>query len=262
MNSNMVCNMIDIVKTEFWKLKRYSVFWAGVALMFLTILLTQFTSMAEDGMVWDYIFWTEQVIKNLVTLIFPMCITLVTGYMIQRENTNDTLKNIVTIPVPFSKLIAGKLVTGGILSVFFGIVCFIFSMIASIAKGYEGMDLGSVIQSFFQMALVTLFLYFAVLPIIVISSRLNNGFLAGVILAFVYGFLGIFISSSKTLVVIYPITATLGMIRYRAYDPYSIPLRQLPFCCISIVVMILLTIVLIKWSDCRHCKIIIGKKRT
>lgn len=41
--------MVRIVKTEFYKLKRYHILWAGVALMLLSVLLTLFTSMANDG---------------------------------------------------------------------------------------------------------------------------------------------------------------------------------------------------------------------
>ena len=43
--------MVRIVKTEFYKLKRYHILWAGVALMLLSVLLTLFTSMANDGSV-------------------------------------------------------------------------------------------------------------------------------------------------------------------------------------------------------------------
>ena len=43
-------------------------------------------------MKWDFQFLCEQVIKNFVTMIFPMCITLITGYIISREYTDDTLK--------------------------------------------------------------------------------------------------------------------------------------------------------------------------
>ena len=46
--------MVRIVKTEFYKLKRYHILWAGVALMLLSVLLTLFTSMANDGSVWDF----------------------------------------------------------------------------------------------------------------------------------------------------------------------------------------------------------------
>ena len=69
--------MVRIVKTEFYKLKRYHILWAGVALMLLSVLLTLFTSMANDGSVWDFAYLTEQVIKNNMSMIFPMCISSV-----------------------------------------------------------------------------------------------------------------------------------------------------------------------------------------
>lgn len=81
--------MAVIVKGEFMKLKRYFIVWIGVSLMLLNVLLTLFTSLAEDGMKWDFQFLCEQVIKNFVTMIFPMCITLITGYIISREYTDD-----------------------------------------------------------------------------------------------------------------------------------------------------------------------------
>ena len=42
--------MVTIIKTEFIKLKRYFIIWIGVSLMLLTVLLTLFTTMADDGM--------------------------------------------------------------------------------------------------------------------------------------------------------------------------------------------------------------------
>ena len=101
--------MVRIVKTEFYKLKRYHILWAGVALMLLSVLLTLFTSMANDGSVWDFAYLTEQVIKNNMSMIFPMCISLIAGYMISREQTDDTLKNILTVPISFKWLLTGKI---------------------------------------------------------------------------------------------------------------------------------------------------------
>ncbi len=40
--------MVTIIKTEFMKLKRYFIVWIGVSLMLLTVLLTLFTTMADD----------------------------------------------------------------------------------------------------------------------------------------------------------------------------------------------------------------------
>ena len=186
--------MVTIIKTEFMKLKRYFIVWIGVSLMLLTVLLTLFTTMADDGMVWDYQFLFEQVVKHFVTMIFPMCITLISGYMISREYTDDTLKNIETLPISFRKLLAGKLIVSAILSLFLGIVCFAFTVVANFIMGYDGFALIPALTGLVQMALL--------------------GFLVGVIVAFVYGFIGMF--ANGTLQSIYPVSAALGLINYRA----------------------------------------------
>ena len=91
--------MRNIIRSEILKLKRYRILWAGIALMLLAVLLTLFTSLADDGSHWDFKYLIEQVIKNNMTMIFPMCITLITGYVISREQRDDTLKNTLTIPI-------------------------------------------------------------------------------------------------------------------------------------------------------------------
>lgn len=82
--------MVRIIKTEFYKLKRYHILWAGVVLMLLSVLLTLFTSMANDGSVWDFAYLTEQVIKNNMSMIFPMCISLIAGLIRWFQFLNDT----------------------------------------------------------------------------------------------------------------------------------------------------------------------------
>lgn len=206
--------MVTIIKTEFVKLKRYFIIWIGVSLMLLTVLLTLFTTMADDGMVWDFQLLFEQVVKNFVTMIFPMCITLISGYMISREYTDDTLKNIETLPISFQKLLAGKLIVSAVLSLFLGAVCFAFTVIANFIMGYDGFALLPAITGLVQMTLLGFFLYLTMLPIIVLTSRQKGGFLVGVIVAFVYGFIGMF--ANGALQSIYPVTAALGIINYRA----------------------------------------------
>ena len=112
--------MLVTIKTELWKLKRYHMIWAGVLLMLLSVLLTVFATTALDGTVWTFSFFVEQVLKNNITTIFPMCIALITGYIINREGTDDTLKSILTIPVSFPALLFGKLTVCGLLSLFLG----------------------------------------------------------------------------------------------------------------------------------------------
>lgn len=210
--------MTSIIRTEFRKLKRYHILWAGVALMLLTVLLTLFTSLANDGSVWDFTYLYEQVIKNNMAMIFPMCITLIAGYIISREQKDDTLKNILTVPVSWRRLLTGKLIACGALSVLFGLVCSLLTIMAEFIIGFPGFGADLALKAMVQMTAVNFFLYLAVLPIIVLTSRTANGFLAGVILAFVYGYGGMFAVRDMTLANLYPISASLGMVQYRSYD--------------------------------------------
>lgn len=212
-------DMFRMVKTEIWKLKRYHMIWAGVFLMLLSVLLTIFSTTALDGTVWTFSHFTEQVIKNNVTMIFPMCIALIAGYIIAREEKDDTLKSILTIPVSYSSLLWGKLLVCALLSLFFGLVSAVFTVIADWMMGFPGMSVSSVLQTFIQIILNCLFLYIAVLPVIAFATRIPNGHMIGTIIAFVYGYGGMFASGDAALANMYPVTASLGLISYRSYDP-------------------------------------------
>ena len=235
--------MVRIIKTEFYKLKRYHILWAGVALMLLSVLLTLFTSMANDGSVWDFAYLTEQVIKNNMSMIFPMCISLIAGYMISREQTDDTLKNILTVPVSFKRLLTGKLIVCGVLSIVFGLICSLFTVIAELIVGFPGFHFSLILQAVLQITAVNFFLYLAVLPIIIITSRKSSSFLIGVIVAFVYGYGGMFAAGNMTLANIYPITASLGMIHYRSYD--AAVRWNTVTCMVSLAIVVAISAVLI-----------------
>ena len=247
--------MVRIVKTEFYKLKRYHILWAGVALMLLSVLLTLFTSMANDGSVWDFTYLTEQVIKNNMSMIFPMCISLIAGYMISREQTDDTLKNILTVPVSFKRLLTGKLIVCGVLSIAFGLICSLFTIVAEMIVGFPGFQMALALKATLQITAVNFFLYLAVLPIIVITCRKAGSFLVGVIIAFVYGYGGMFAAGNMTLANLYPITASLGMIGYRSYD--TAVNWNIITCICSLTVVVAISVVLflcIKEKEEKHAK--------
>lgn len=210
--------MFRMIKTEIWKLKRYHMIWAGVLLMLLSVLLTMFSTTAVDGTVWTFRFFTEQVIKNNVTMIFPMCITLIAGYIIAREERDDTMKSIMTIPVSYSSLLCGKLLVCALLSLFFGLVSAVFTITANLIMGFPGLSITSAVQTFVQIILNCLFLYIAVMPVIAVTARISNGHMIGTIVAFAYGYGGMFAAGDAALANIYPVTASLGLISYRSYD--------------------------------------------
>ena len=232
-------DMLRMVKTEIWKLKRYHMIWAGVFLMLLSVVLTLFSATALDGTVWTFSVFTEQVIKNNVTMIFPMCIALIAGYIIAREEKDDTLKSIMTIPVSYSSLLWGKLLVCALLSLFLGLVSGVFAVIADLMMGFPGISVASVLQTFISIILNCLFLYIAVMPVIAFAARIPNGHMIGTIIAFVYGYGGMFASGNAALANIYPVTASLGLIGYRSYD--SAVHWNVSICLLSMIAVLMIS---------------------
>ena len=104
-----VKDMRNIIKTEFLKLKRYSVIKAGIIMTVLSPLLSLFYSTANGGQTWTFDYFMQQVMISNCTLFFPIIIALIAGYIITREYTDNTMKNISTIPIPYKQLLFGKL---------------------------------------------------------------------------------------------------------------------------------------------------------
>lgn len=253
--------MLQIVKTELWKLKRYHIIWAGVLLMLLSVGITLFTSTALDGTVWTFSHLVEQVIKNNTTTIFPMCITLIAGYTIAREKTDDTLKNIVTIPVPYHALIGGKLIVCGFLSLFFGVTSTIFTVAGELLTGFPGFSAIAVMQALVQITFNCLFLYISVTPIIAFTSRMSDGHMIGVIIAFVYGYGGMFAAGNMSLANIYPITASMGLIQYRSYD--TAVHWNIGLCGLSIIAVLLVSaVIVITTKNVSSAKVVKKQKKT
>ena len=102
--------MGNIIKTEFLKLKRYSVIKAGIIMTVLSPLLSLFYSTANGGQTWTFDYFMQQVMISNCTLFFPIIIALIAGYIITREYTDDTMKNISTIATVYKGNIIKNLI--------------------------------------------------------------------------------------------------------------------------------------------------------
>ena len=80
--------MIRLIHSEIWKLKRYYVIWIGIATMLTVVLLTCFMEIGTPGAP-TFSSFSENVIWNNFSLIFPATIVLIAGYIIERERTDD-----------------------------------------------------------------------------------------------------------------------------------------------------------------------------
>ena len=241
--------MVSIIKTEFSKMKRYSVIWIGVATMFTVVLLARFMATASDGATHTLMNFSSSVIWNNLVLIYPATIALIAGYIIDRERTDDTLKNILTIPVSFRKMLIGKLIAVGCMAAALSVIEFLFTLIVFFASG--------MVQVLFQMIGINMISYIAVMPVIAFTAQRSGSFMAGVGFAFFYGFVGM-MASGHSLRDLYPITAGLTVIGYQ--DGSSDPTGNILLSVASILFILAVTFIIV--FTAKNREVTAAKKRT
>ena len=147
--------MLSIVSSEFQKIKRYHVLLIGIiglALSPVLGLITQSVSIEEArNPNFDLGALINSTIWNNATIFMPV---------------DGTLKNIFVIPVPFSKLLAGKLLFLGLLSLIWGLYSFTTTIIVGVCTGLQGLSISVLVTGLLQMAGLSICVYIAVLPII------------------------------------------------------------------------------------------------
>ncbi|QQK81465.1 ABC transporter permease [Salicibibacter cibi] len=232
--------MYQLIITEFLKLKRQSIIWIGIIAVFIAAILAALQSNSNDGSVTYEVFYNN-VIWNNFSLAFPFMIVLIGGYLINREYTDQTLKTMLTVPVSFRKMLIGKMMAIGILTLVFGVASFIFSIFLSSIFGFEGYSVPILLKALYQITVIGFCNYLAVLPIIAYFSRKKDRFFTGVGFAFFYGFCGIFVAG-RNLTDFYPITSGLGLVHYTNVDTTAYnPIIGIS----SLILMVVLTFLII-----------------
>lgn len=192
--------MLRIIKTEFEKLKRFHILLVGLIGMSFPSILSLFTQavVIDEAKVQNFEFsdLLNSSIWNSVTIFMPVIFTLVGGYLMNREYTDHTIKNILTVPITFRKLVSGKLITMGLISVLFGLYCFVITLVLGLVLGVPGLTLAILLKSLLQMLAIALCTYIAILPIIAFSSNKPGTFMGGVIFSFFLGYCAMFIKNA------------------------------------------------------------------
>ena len=241
--------MYILLKTEIQKLKRYRVLYAGVLLMLLSVVITMITSTAKDGTVWDFQMLYEQVIQNNMTTIFPVTITLIIGFIINREFRDNTLKNLSTVPVKYSKVLLAKILLGCILAVIYGLCSWFFTLVAYKLSSFTGLSTELLIKSLWQITLFNLFLYIGITPLIVITNKLGINHLISIIISFISGYSAMFVTNNELLMNIYPVTAGLSIIGYRSHNPSVDEMLNPVLSIISLTSILFLTLIIVSTID-------------
>lgn len=227
------------MKTLLWaesvKLKRSKIVWIAIFLAimvaFIVFMQGQFQYYGKRYV--DEVTWYMTATQSLGSLyVFPAIIALMGGYIICRENQDDTMKSLALIPISVSNLVGVKLIVTAIFSVAQYAFLFVVTLTVEAILHSSLLDSGMVLRFAKIYFLEGICLFLAVSPIIAIVYRLKKGYWLALIFAEVYSFFGLFAGMQSTMRFLYPITAAFCVAGYYEATPvqFAISLFSLLAC--------------------------------
>ena len=95
--------MWNLLKAELLKLRRCQILWVGLVALALCPLVQYGSQLIVEAEYrnpnYDFSTLFENVVWGNTQMFFPISLVMIGSWLIDRESTHDTLKNIMTIPV-------------------------------------------------------------------------------------------------------------------------------------------------------------------
>ena len=241
--------MRSIIKGEWRKLRRCQVLLVGIVALALCPVVQYGSQLVMNPELRDpgynFVSLFNSVIWGNTQIFLPISLVMIGGWIIDRENTNDTMKNLLTVPVSYPGLLGGKLTITVILSLIFGVYSVFVTLLTGTAAGLDGLSPAvlagqgaQVIGAAFNTCLVCM-------PVILIFGQMRGAYLGGSLLTFFLGYCILFFKSGFLLSA-YPFSAALvlagfDMQEYNgATEATSIPLAFLGMAAVIALTMALL----------------------
>ncbi len=225
--------MWNIIKGEWKKLRRCQILLIGIVALALCPVAQYGSQLIVNPEIRDPNYDFARLFSNVVwgnTQVFlPISLVMIGGWMIDREYTNDTMKNLITVPVSYRRLLGGKLAVTAALSLMFGGYSIIATLLTGSLAGLSGLSMSVLARQGIQVILAAFYTGLVCMPLILIFGQIRGAYLGGSLLTFFLGYCILFFKGGFLLSV-YPFSAALvlagfDMQEYNgATQPPSIPL--------------------------------------
>ncbi|MDK8182844.1 ABC transporter permease [Paenibacillus sp. UMB4589-SE434] len=242
--------MVDLVYTELLKLKRAKMFLVSVIgasaapIMMYLAYLNMKSKTPDEPISFELSFYNTNL--NVLLLIGPLLYGVITAYLFNREYAEDTLKNLLTIPVSRTNLIISKLILllGWILVL--TLEAWGLTLLLGIIGGFEGLSAAILIQSLKEYLIGAVLLFLLSTPTM-LTTFLYKNYVPTIIFTAVItlGNVSVINSDFKPL---YPWSA-VHVITINGYLPQYPPLYSFLAIGITSIVGLIATIVYFKKVD-------------
>ncbi len=194
--------MLDLVRCEFWKLKRKKITFIlfTISCFFPLIVVTTTKNGLSGDLSTHYLkmkFDLSFTMTQGYGLVFlaPCLIGMLASILFFMERDNDTFKNIRTIPITITKMILAKICVLFIYGIIFSLMNVTFTIVFSWI-----MKVGIIYDLTYKIGVSVIFgivITIASLPIVVVIVYFNKSYLISTLLAFFYsilnwGIIGVF----------------------------------------------------------------------
>ena len=155
--------MWNLLKAELLKLRRCQILWVGLVALALCPLVQYGSQLIVEAEYrnpnYDFSTLFENVVWGNTQMFFPISLVMIGSWLIDRESTHDTLKNIMTIPVSMPKMLGAKLFWVGIFAVLLGIYSVGVTLITGLTVGLSGLTVEVFFHGGTQIVLAALTTY-------------------------------------------------------------------------------------------------------
>lgn len=205
--------MRKLIEAEWLKVRRCQILLVGIVGLALCPLLQYGSNqiimapeLRDPNFDFEHLF--NSVIWGNTQLFLPISLVMTGGWFIDRERSHDTLKNIVTVPVPMRALLLAKLIVTGALALLFGLYSAVVTLAEGVAFGLPGLSLSLALKCSAQVTAAALTTYLVCTPLILLFGRMKGAYLGGSILTFFLGYSMLFFKNGM-LASAYPFSAAL-----------------------------------------------------
>ncbi|UHA71766.1 ABC transporter permease [Paenibacillus sp. 481] len=243
--------MVNLLYTELLKLKRAKMFMVSIIgasaapiLMFVAFLTAENEKPSEQPITFEVSFYNTNL--YVLLLIGTLLYGVITAYLFNREYVEDTLKNLLTIPVSRTSLIASKMAMLFIWIVILTLVAWGMTLILGLIGQFDGLSVAVLMKSLQQHLVGAVLLFLLSTPTIFVTFLFKN-YVPTIIFTSVITMANIAITNSKYKV-LFPWSAAHA-IANNEFNAHFPPLYSYISVLVTAAIGLIATVVYFKKSD-------------
>ena len=218
--------MWNIMQTEWRKLRRCQILLVGIVALALCPVAQYGTQLIVDPEIrdpnFDFVHLFANVVWGNTQVFLPISLVMIGGWLIDRENTNDTMKNLL-----------------------FGLYSVAVTVLTGTLAGLPGLTPVVILQQGGQVVAAALTTFLVCMPMILVFGQMRGAYLGGSILTFFLGYCILFFKSGFLLSA-YPFSAALVLAGFdmQAYNGAT-QAPSIPLALLGMAAVIALTAVIL-----------------